>query len=219
MKRTAEYPDAPARLLEAAEHLFAEHGITAVSIRDITNAAQTNVASVHYHFGSKEELLLAVLASRIGAINARRMEMLSEFEAQHRPVPLEKIMRAFIQPTVVLVSDRPHLLRLMGRMFVEAPPPLRHKMLENFKPVARTFHAALQESLPEIHSEELWMRLAFLVGSLLHAWTNHADMAVVAGLERETLDMDKIVECLVRYASAGFRAPATGEASTTGGLP
>jgi len=219
MKQTIESLDAPARLLEAAEHLFAEQGITAVSIRDITNAAQTNVASVHYHFGSKEELLLAVLASRIGGINERRMEMLSQFEARQRPVPVEEIMRAFLEPTVVLVRDRPHLLRLMGRMFVEAPQPLRCKMLENFKPVARTFHAALRESLPGIHGEELWMRLAFLVGSLLHAWTNYADMAAVAGLERETVDIDKIVECLVRYASAGFRAPAGGGACANGGLP
>ncbi|MGH9896848.1 MAG: helix-turn-helix domain-containing protein, partial [bacterium] len=41
------------RLLLAAERLFADRGIDAVSLRAIMAAAGTNVASVHYHFGSK----------------------------------------------------------------------------------------------------------------------------------------------------------------------
>src|SRR5689334_19816156 len=49
------------RLIIAAEELFAELGVDAVSVRSINQAAGLGSASVHYHFGSKEALLDAVL--------------------------------------------------------------------------------------------------------------------------------------------------------------
>jgi len=49
------------RLIEAAEKLFAEKNVTSVSIRDITRAANANVAAVNYHFGNRDGLVAAVL--------------------------------------------------------------------------------------------------------------------------------------------------------------
>src|SRR3546814_12988999 len=59
------------RILQAAEDCFGEHGIDAVSLRQIAIAAgQGNTAAVHYHFGSKEGLLERILqrseARRVG---------------------------------------------------------------------------------------------------------------------------------------------------------
>lgn len=48
------------RLLEAATRLFSEHGYAAVTVRDITRAAETNLAAVNYHFGGKLGLYEAV---------------------------------------------------------------------------------------------------------------------------------------------------------------
>lgn len=48
------------RLLEAARHLFSERGFAAVTVRDITRAARTNVAAINYHFGGKLGLYEAV---------------------------------------------------------------------------------------------------------------------------------------------------------------
>ena len=46
------------RLIRAAERLFAENGLGAVSVRDITRAAGAkNESALHYHFGSKEALI------------------------------------------------------------------------------------------------------------------------------------------------------------------
>jgi len=44
------------RILDAAQKLFAEKGLDATSVRDITTAAECNVAAVNYHFGGKENL-------------------------------------------------------------------------------------------------------------------------------------------------------------------
>jgi AcrR family transcriptional regulator len=61
------------RILDAARHLFAEHGYDGTSIRDITVAAEANVAAVGYHFGSKEGLYGDVLQALVGPL-ARRVE-------------------------------------------------------------------------------------------------------------------------------------------------
>jgi AcrR family transcriptional regulator len=49
-------------LVSAALKLFAAYGIDAVSIRAVNREAGLGPASVHYHFGTKEALLEAVLA-------------------------------------------------------------------------------------------------------------------------------------------------------------
>src|SRR6516225_2469216 len=70
------------RLLDAAEQLFAERGLDAVSVRDITELADANTAAIHYHFGSKQDLIAAVLARRAAAMGERREELLDRLDEQ-----------------------------------------------------------------------------------------------------------------------------------------
>ncbi|RIZ66608.1 MAG: TetR/AcrR family transcriptional regulator [Methylococcales bacterium] len=46
------------RLLNAASRIFAEQGFQESTIADICEQAETNIASVNYHFGDKETLYL-----------------------------------------------------------------------------------------------------------------------------------------------------------------
>lgn len=72
--------DSRARLLEAAERLVAERGVD-VPLREVAVAAgQRNNSAVHYHFGSREGLLEAVLAWRLAPVNARMLAMLADLE-------------------------------------------------------------------------------------------------------------------------------------------
>ena len=48
------------RILDAAEKLFAIHGFDGTSLRAITTEAKVNLASVNYHFQTKEALMDAV---------------------------------------------------------------------------------------------------------------------------------------------------------------
>jgi AcrR family transcriptional regulator len=62
--------EARARLLLAAEKLFTERGLAAVSVRDLVQEARVNIAAVNYYFGSKENLYLETL--RHSFRNSRR---------------------------------------------------------------------------------------------------------------------------------------------------
>ena len=50
------------KILDAAEQLFADQGFNGTSLREITGAAGVNLAAVNYHFGSKKELIKAVMS-------------------------------------------------------------------------------------------------------------------------------------------------------------
>jgi AcrR family transcriptional regulator len=84
-------------LIEAAERLFAAHGVEAVSTRDIAAAiAARNTNVVAYHFGSKDGLIEAIFRHRLPAIDARRGELLAELDAPSEA--LSALMRIFALP-------------------------------------------------------------------------------------------------------------------------
>ena len=67
-------------IMAAAERLFAEFGVAAVSNRQISEAArQGNNAAVNYHFGTKTELLRAIVHQHTSRIELRREAMLRQY--------------------------------------------------------------------------------------------------------------------------------------------
>src|SRR5204862_6103162 len=83
----------------AAERLFALHGFQNVSVRDITAEAGVNLASVNYHFGSKDALLFEIFRRRTGELNRERARMLHEANDRHggKP-PVRDILEALFAP-------------------------------------------------------------------------------------------------------------------------
>ncbi|OOC01971.1 TetR family transcriptional regulator [Amycolatopsis azurea DSM 43854] len=65
-------------ILTAAERLFAEHGVFAVSNRQVSEAAgQGNNTAVGYHFGTKADLIRAIARRHSGPIEEIRRRMLT----------------------------------------------------------------------------------------------------------------------------------------------
>jgi AcrR family transcriptional regulator len=76
-------PSTREKLLDAAARLFAERGIDAVSLAEIVRASgQRNTSAVQYHFGGRDDLLLAILELYVPVIRARRLELLAVAEVE-----------------------------------------------------------------------------------------------------------------------------------------
>ncbi|WP_197277108.1 TetR/AcrR family transcriptional regulator [Sphingomonas profundi] len=70
------------RILFAAERLFAERGIEAVSLREIAALANHgNNNAVQYHFGTKAGLIDAIFEFRVAQMEDQRRRMMEEAEA------------------------------------------------------------------------------------------------------------------------------------------
>ncbi|PQP20047.1 TetR family transcriptional regulator [Rhodococcus opacus] len=104
VERRAPGP-ARAELITAAERLFAERGIEAVSLREITReAGQRNTTSLQYHFGNREGLLRAIVDKHVAATSLRRNALLDHLLSRGN-VTLREASALLVQPLVAKLSD------------------------------------------------------------------------------------------------------------------
>jgi AcrR family transcriptional regulator len=93
------------KIIATAERLFAEKGIDAVSLNEITReAGQKNKSALSYHFGSKESLLLAIIEKHEASIIAQRNAYLDDLE-QRKALTIESVVRAFVYPLAAKLDD------------------------------------------------------------------------------------------------------------------
>ncbi|MBA2610277.1 MAG: helix-turn-helix transcriptional regulator [Actinobacteria bacterium] len=93
------------RLIDAAEMLFAEHGIASVSLREVNRAAGAkNAVAVQYHFGDRGGILRAINAKHFPAVDARRHAMLDEYEAQGTK-DIRALAAALVRPLASKLDD------------------------------------------------------------------------------------------------------------------
>src|SRR6266550_7187245 len=94
--------DTKSRILDTAEKLFGMNGFEATSLRDITTAADVNLAAINYHFQTKDSLIDAIVARRIEPVNKKRLELL---DAAGPNPALEEILTAFMAPVMQVKTD------------------------------------------------------------------------------------------------------------------
>src|SRR5690349_16281167 len=88
-------------IMATALHLFAQRGIDAVSLNEIVQAAKVNAAAIHYHFGSKDGLIEAILRRNASALGERRNELLDELETRKR-ISVRDVVKAMVDPVTEL---------------------------------------------------------------------------------------------------------------------
>jgi len=211
--------DTRTNLLDAAEHLFAHEGVDRASLRAITQAANANLAAVHYHFGSKEALVREVLERRLGPLNRRRLELLDRVETANSEPTLDSVITAFVQPTLEMVERERGghaFARFVCRTFSEPDENLRDLVLEQFREVLARFTAAFARVLPGLPAEEMFWRFHFMVGAMIHT----AGLGFLAQRMSDGLcnpsDLNGLTARLVRFLSGGLAASATATAEEPG---
>jgi hypothetical protein len=93
----------------------------------------------------------------------------------------------------------------MGRMYGEGLMTMivgRH-----FQPVVNRFIDAFRRALPDLADEELLWRIHFMIGTMAHALFGPPSPR--PGVEPASLDAQHVVQRLVGFLGAGFRAPVS----------
>jgi len=206
--------DTKERLLDAAERLFAERGFEGASLRAVTHAAGTSVSAAHYHFGSKEALLVATIRRRAEPVVRARAARLDEIErrAGAGPLPLEEVLDAFLRP-IFEERARPErsddFRRIAARLFSDPPRVVASLKREVFGSTAERFLDALARALPEKPRMLIALDLQFLVGVMVHVTSGHLrDVPAPRGWPRlEGLSDDAVLGRMIEFVAAGLRAP------------
>lgn len=208
----AETPSVRERILEVAERLFAEHGMSGVGLRAISAEAKVNLASIAYHFGSKDGLLEALFAQRAAPIAQERLRLLAQcYETSAKP-QLEDILDAFLRPALVLGMQPqfggPAFVKLRARLATE-PEALSRKILSKaFDESSRKFIEAIAEALPELPRAEVEWRFHFMLGAMFYTM---ADSGRIQSLTKGRIDPGNVKRALrhmIPFLAAGFRSAA-----------
>ncbi len=197
------------RILDAAEELFALGGIGETSLRAITSAAGTNLASVNYHFGSKESLVESVFARRLAPLNSERLRLLNEVERgrEKTVLCLEEVLRAFVTPALHLRRQEggENFMRLFGRLHAE-PGELAVSVMKQFDEIFSRFTSAIARALPGMSRTTLLWRFFFTIGALTMPLVCPEVIRHKSEGQCDPSDPEGISSQLVSFLAAGLRA-------------
>jgi len=197
-------------VFNAAERLFALHGFQNVSVRDITAEAGVNLASVNYHFGSKDALLFEIFRRRTAELNRERARMLHEAAARHggKP-PVREILEAYFAPPLrwsAPDNERRISIQFIIRARSEGTAQMREVLRNDVSHLAR-FADALMAARPDLPREDVYWRLHFVLGMVHQNRFAEFDRLhhLSEGATREG-DTDALLRRMLDFAEAGFNA-------------
>ncbi|HEY4542417.1 MAG TPA: TetR/AcrR family transcriptional regulator [Noviherbaspirillum sp.] len=205
-------------ILRTALRLMAENGYNGVSLRRICTEAKVNLALMNYHFGTKEQLLLAIFQRSGSVINDERMRLLDELDERYpdRAPPLEDLLDSFIAPTFrasrAAREDDLHFLRLSGRLATDPTPEVRKVVNEVYDSAAVRFAQRLRAACPHLSTEEFFQRLVFLYGSMVYARADTGRVDSIArkmDVELQETPMEETCRYMIPFLAAGFRAASS----------
>lgn len=199
-----------AAVFATAERLFALHGFQSVSVRDITSEAGVNLASVNYHFGSKDALLFEIFKRRTAELNRERARMLHEASTRHEgKPPVRAILEALFAPPLRWASpenDRRISVQFIIRARSEGTADMREALAGDVSHLAR-FAEALLAARPDLPRETVFWRLHFSLGMIHNNRFAEFDRLHVLsdGATREA-DIEGLLKRMLDFAEAGFLA-------------
>ncbi len=201
------------RILDAAEHLFAEKGFAETSLRLITSKAGVNLAAVNYHFGSKKSLIQAVF---VRFLNPFVQSLEKELERLHEAgadddLRIEELLEMLVRQVLAVKprsgNDLSTFMRLLGLAFSQSQGHLRKYLAEVYGTVFRRYMALLVKAAPELPPSELFWRVHFMLGSAAFTMSSLKALRAISEAEFGVHNtVDEVLRLMVPFMAAGMRA-------------
>ncbi|MFT5882592.1 MAG: AcrR family transcriptional regulator [Crocinitomicaceae bacterium] len=197
------------QILASAWKLFSERGFEDVSVRDVTNEAGVNLASVSYHFGSKDGLIQEVVKKVLNPANQHRVDLLEGVVADAGgvdKVTLKQILESYIRPVMFPEehgSNLDILARLAARYLIEREYDVPKSVLALFGEVFQKYVLIISTKINHLSHEEILQRLLFCIGAALH-FQSFAGLANKVAGKVPIPDREKDFRDLVQFVLSGF---------------
>lgn len=218
--------DTRERILETAAKLFATRGVDKTFMRDLTKAAGVNLASVNYHFRSKDGLIEELydrLAGEVSEWRARELEaLLATANSAGMPPRLEDIVNCFVRPYIdQSLIPRSELLPQLILQHRIAPTEITDRVHKrHFDPMAQRFIFALSMAVPGIPTVQWYWRYTFMVSTVVMTVADMSSGERLFALSKgkaNTTDRTELWRYLVQHLCAALSTAALTETEGSGG--
>ncbi|MGE4430541.1 MAG: TetR/AcrR family transcriptional regulator [Sphingobium sp.] len=194
-------------LLDAAERLFSERAVEAVSMREIAVAAgTTNHFAVQHYFKNKDELIRAIFRRRAVSIEGQRSARLAALSEAGKPLDTRNLLEVMFLPVIEELDrqgNRSYARFLLRIMWANPYMQIREEMNEHF-PMSNYVSTLLCRSLPGISTELFAARLSASASLFLHATLNWEHGG--GGWRSSYADFNEAVADALEMAAAALEA-------------
>jgi AcrR family transcriptional regulator len=195
-----------ANIMDAAEPLFAPHGLAGVSMRQIAAAAGVDLPLVAYHFQSKVALYNAVVDRIMLDFTRRRTELMDELEARN-PTPgavelFDMLLTAWFG---IVFGPAPHRARLILLGFnLEYHPHGEGEAQWPSDPFVKRFVAALARAEPSRTIQDIHWTYHCLTGAIVYFMTSSERVERISGAYCDVHSPDAIRAALMQQVRNAF---------------
>ena len=184
--------------MDAALDLLAEHGEEGVTLRDVTDAAEANVAAVSYHFGSLQSLCDAAIEHALERYLDAQQEAVSELGPEST---LDDLAAAFARPMIGALTTGGRdfdVIRIVARSGID-PPRGWDQLSDRFNEIRADVLKVLKANVPRVKDQELILRTRCVAGMV-----NWLVLAPV-GIELRKKSTKQLERLLVPVIAGAFR--------------
>ena len=199
------------KILSATGKVFAQGGYRAMTLRLVTHEAKVNLAAVNYHFGSKLNLMRALLRDRFEPINQQRHRLLDQQIEAHAPdpVPLPVIYDTLFRPLFTGIGSTTNkdnnLIQIIGRALTEPAEFMRGLHKEFFADISKRFMSEIQRSCPELSPEQIQYRFFLSVSTMIGTVIEQVRLETISDGKLDGKNLDIILNELTTFVVAGFQ--------------
>jgi AcrR family transcriptional regulator len=164
------------RLLDAAGEVFADKGFHAATVREICDKAQANLASINYHFGSKDKLYEAVVLHIFHYAMGKYPAVVDRDKA----LPPEDRLFAFVHRFLLRRLDKerpPWHAKILSREHAEPGPALQNAFKKLVRKNQEALHAIVRDLIgPAADEQDLRLCMSSVAGQCLYYHTGRPTM-------------------------------------------
>lgn len=204
---TPQNKDTRSALLESATRLFLAQGFEGVSIRQITLASGSNVASVNYHFSDKTGLYREVLARILDSITSEKLALLKKLDLQEPPASLEDIICTYIRSFFDAHLSTPDSDRVMQTIYREMGPDAVTGDLVATRlilPINLAFKNLILKVRPELDEKKASFCVSSITGQVLHFIRSRDILRGIHDPRQERTFIEDIIAHITQFSLQGL---------------
>ena len=202
------------KLILAAKNIILNDGLDKATFRAISAAAGVNLASINYHFGSREKFLTELLFDSMTSIEQERLARLKKAAEMHRNafIPIEVTLRCFYEPVIIFLEQNKDVQQLWSIIFRQygTTKIYSQAVYDSKNTATKEYYKAIKAALPQHPDSILIPRFAVVENMtrlfLGPEWLVNQTFEIL-GLDA-IASKRYILDTLVDIAANGLKAPA-----------